>query len=213
MLFTEFIKTLDLLKKAPLGGTKAQFQLAPSYRKPMEQKRMQALNPTPASVLIVFCPNKYNETSFILTKRADYKGHHAKQISFPGGKRELKDLDLTATAIRETYEEIGILIPKTNIIKQLTAVYIPPSNFLVHPFIGFINKPPLFKINHEVASTLVVSYKDLLNPNNIHLTDIKSSLGNFVKTPCFIFKKQIIWGATAMILSEIRELFTTISPK
>lgn len=213
MLFTEFIKNIDLLKKAPLGGIEAQFRLAPSYRKPMEQKRMQAFNPTPASVLIVFYPNKYNKTSFILTKRADYKGHHAKQISFPGGKKELKDTNLTATAIRETYEEIGILIPKTNIIKQLTAVYIPPSNFLVHPFISFVNKPPVFKLNHEVASTLLVSYKDLLDPHSIHFTEIKSSSGNFVKTPCYVFNDQIVWGATAMIISELKELFTTIYPK
>lgn len=209
MLYSEFQKHITQLKKAALGGIQAQFRLAPTYRKQFEKEKIDTLNPTLASVLILFFPNDKGETYFVLTKRASYKGHHSKQISFPGGKKEKNDRDLMETAIRETKEEIGVLISKKNIFKEMTNVYIPPSNFLAFPFLSYTDKQPLFTLNHEVDNLLLVSVKDLLNPQNTHFRGVQTTTGQTITTPCFIFEKQIVWGATAMILSELIELFTT----
>ncbi|HIP47726.1 MAG TPA: CoA pyrophosphatase [Lutibacter sp.] len=209
MLFTEFKKNINTLKKTPLGGLKAQFRLAPIYRKNLEKEKINALKPIFASVLIIFFPNEKGETSFILTKRASYKGHHSKQISFPGGKKEVTDIDLIATAIRETHEEIGIEIQRETVFKELTDVYIPPSNFLAHPFLSYLDTKPIFTLNHEVDSLLLVSLKELLNSKNTKTREVQTATGQTVKTPCYLFENQIVWGATAMMLSELTELFTT----
>lgn len=213
MLFSEFKKNINLLRKAPLGGLKAQFRLAPTYRKNLEKERIKAFNPTLASVLIVFFPDNTGEASFILTKRAYYKGHHSKQISFPGGKKEDSDTDMIHTAIRETSEEIGVAIQRETVFKKLTDVYIPPSNFLAIPYLSYLDKMPIFTINHEVDSLLIVSVKALLIPNNIQIREVQTTTGQVVKTPCYIFNDQIVWGATAMILSELQQLFTTTFSK
>ena len=213
MLFTEFKKNITKLKEMPLGGLKAQFRLAPTYRKKLEKEKINALNPTLASVLIIFFPNDKGETSFVLSKRASYKGHHSKQISFPGGKKEVTDTDLMHTAIRETQEEIGIEIQKKDLFKELTDVFIPPSNFLAHPFLSYLDTQPIFTLNHEVDSILLVSVKDLLDSKNIHIKEVQTTTGQIVKTPCYLFENQIVWGATAMMLSELAELFTTTFSK
>lgn len=213
MLFTKFKENINTLEEVPLGGLKAQFHLAPTYRKNLEKERIKALNPTLASVLIIFFPDSSGETSFILTKRASYKGHHSKQISFPGGKKEDSDTDMIHTAIRETNEEIGVAIQRETIFKKLTDVYIPPSNFLAIPYLSYLDKMPNFTINHEVDSLLIVSIKALLNPNNIQIREVQTTTGQVIKTPCYIFNDQIVWGATAMILSELQQLFTTTFSK
>jgi len=213
MLFTDFNIYIPKLQKANLGGIKAQFRLAPTYRKKFEEEKITASNPTLASVMIIFFPDKKGKTSFILTKRANYKGHHAKQISFPGGKKEAKDADLIETAIRETQEEIGVTIPKEKVFKQLTEVYIPPSNFLAFPFVCYLKETPNFILNHEVTSIHICSLEQLFDTNNIQFKEIETNSGQKIKTPCFVFNNQIVWGATAMMLSELKELFISVLPK
>jgi len=206
MFFSDFKNRIGLLQKLTLGGESAQFQLAPAYRKPYDLKKVKAKNPTKAAVLILFYPDSNHKTSFVLTKRADYDGHHANQISFPGGKQDPQDKQLLDTALRETKEEIGVSVSATTIFKKLTEVFIPPSNFIVQPYLAYIDSTPKFTINYEVEQILSPTIYDLLDVRNQKITHIKSTQGENFETPYFSFQDEIVWGATAMMLSELRDL-------
>jgi 8-oxo-dGTP pyrophosphatase MutT (NUDIX family) len=206
MNFTKFTSQLQNIEKATLGGLESQFRLAPKMRLKYSQDKIDAAQPKEASVLALFYPNSNNETHFLLTLRASYKGTHSAQISFPGGKIEPSDPDKQHSAKREAFEEVGIKIEDINIIKQLTDSYIPPSNFLVTPFIGVIDYTPTFTTNHEVEEIIEVKLSDLLDDKNITIKNMNTSYMNEIDVPCFKLNNYIVWGATAMILSEIKDL-------
>lgn len=210
MQFTVFQSYTSILKQTKLGGIPDQFLLAPSYRKQYDSALIKANNPTKAAVLILFFPNKNGETVFLLTKRAAYDGHHSKQISFPGGKKDKFDKNLLATALREVNEEVGIKIKQNQVIKQLTDVYIPPSNFIVTPFVAVIEKAPIFKTNYEVKSTLTPTLLQLLDNTSVKMSSVATNSGNKVEAPSYILQNEIVWGATAMMLSELKELILSI---
>ena len=212
MKFNFFLNNINLIKNTKLPGIDAQFKLAPKMRLEYNAKKIKAKNPKIAAVLALFYPNKNNEISLLLTKRANYNGTHSGQISFPGGKMEISDFNLKETALRETFEEVGVLQEEINIVREFTEVYIPPSNFLVTPFIGIIDYEPIFKVNSEVAEIIRVSFHDLLDDNNIGSKSITNSYMKETTVPCFTIDDFVIWGATAMILSEIKELLKNIKP-
>ncbi|MCL7754242.1 CoA pyrophosphatase [Polaribacter sp. Z022] len=206
MNFNSFKNKIENLKYAKLGGLDAQFKLAPKMRLKYDADKIRAKNPKRAAVLALFYPNKNNETCFLLTLRASYKGTHSAQISFPGGKIDKTDLSLKNTALRETFEEVGIVESSISVIKELTDVYIPPSNFLATPFLGYVSQKPTFNLNYEVDKTIEVLLKDLLNDCNLSSTNMNTSYMSNVEVPCFKLNDYIVWGATAMMLSEIKEL-------
>jgi len=206
MKFEDFTKNITLLKKIQLGGVEAQFKLAPEMRLAYDDKKITANNPKIAAVLALFYPNNNNNTSLLLTKRASYNGPHSNQISFPGGKIEKSDNNLSQTALRETFEEVGVSQEKVEILREITNVYIPPSNFLVTPFIGITKKKPMFKVNSEVAEIIEISFLDLLDDNNVGTIQITNSYMKETLVPSFNINGSVIWGATAMILSEIKEV-------
>lgn len=206
MDFTYFKNNLNKISSLELGGLDAQFKLAPKIRTKLSEDFIQAKNPKKAAVLLLFYPDKNNETHFLLTLRADYNGTHASQISFPGGKFETDDILLEKTALRETYEEVGVEINDISIFKQMTDVYIPPSNFMVTPFLSTINYLPKFVKNHEVAALIHVSMSDFLNDNNLTTHILSTSYAKNMVVPCFKLNNYVVWGATAMMLSELKEL-------
>jgi 8-oxo-dGTP pyrophosphatase MutT (NUDIX family) len=206
MNFKDFTEKIEVLKGAKLGGLEAQFKMAPKLRLPYNKEKIAAKNPRKAAVLALFYPNKINETKLLLTQRASYKGTHSAQISFPGGKNEVTDVNLQETALRETFEEIGVQPLSIKIIRELTAVYIPPSNFLATPFLGFVDEKPEFILNREVVAIIEVSVSDLLSENNIRNVNLSTSYMKNMDVPCFEIDGHIIWGATGMMLSEIKEL-------
>lgn len=206
MNFSEFTSKINDLKASNLGGLEAQFLLAPRLRLQYDAQKIAANNPKRAGVLALFYPNEQQETTFLLTQRASYQGTHSAQISFPGGKLDLNDANLQETALRETHEEVGIHPKNIEIIRELTDVYIPPSNFLATPFLGYTTKKPTFTLNHEVAQTIEVLVSDLLDEKNITSAILDTSYMKKVEVPCFKIQDFIIWGATAMMLSEIKEL-------
>jgi len=207
MNFPDFKAHISNIKTTKLGGLDARFKLAPELRLRYNEDTIKAKNPKKAAVLALFYPDEHNRTRILLTKRASYKGTHSAQISFPGGKTALNDRNLEQTARRETYEEVGVHSDSIHTIRELTTVFIPPSNFLATPFIGYTNQRPIFTINYEVAATIEVLLEDLLNDMNISSVEMSTSYMDKVKVPCFKFDNYIIWGATAMMLSEIKELF------
>jgi len=206
MKFDDFLLHVDRLKTTPLGGLEAQFKLAPKLRLGYDSKKIEANNPKKAAVLALFYPNESGETTFLLTQRASYKGTHSAQISFPGGKIEKQDTSLFDTALREANEEVGIIKDKVSKIREITDVYIPPSNFLATPFIAYTEEQPMFRLNEEVASTIEVKVTDLLDDSNIDSVIMNTSYMKQISVPCFRLDTHIVWGATGMMLSEIKEM-------
>jgi 8-oxo-dGTP pyrophosphatase MutT (NUDIX family) len=206
MNFKDFTKKIDALKIEKLGGLNAQFKMAPKLRLKYDQDKIAASKPREAAVLVLFYPNIKNETCFLLTKRASYNGTHSAQISFPGGKTEKADTNLQETALRETLEEVGVQPLSVKIIRELTSVYIPPSNFLATPFLGFVDEKPTFILNHEVEKEIEVLVSDLLDDANTSTVVLDTSYMKKTEVPCFKINNHIIWGATGMMLSEIKEL-------
>lgn len=210
MEFSIFKKHIQLLSKAEIGGLEAQFKLAPEVRKQFSEKKIKAQNPKKAAVLVIFYPNNSGKLNFLLTLRASYKGVHSAQISFPGGKIDRKDISLKNTALREAHEEVGIIEKDISIFKEMTDVFIPPSNFIVTPFLGLIDYTPKFTKNYEVEALIEVKLSDLLNDSVISSTKLSTSYAKNIIVPCFKLNNYNVWGATAMMLSEIKELIRTI---
>lgn len=206
MHFSEFLSKIDQIQSKKLGGLDAQFKLAPKLRLRYSQEKIEASNPKKAGVLALFYPNDSQKTHFLLTLRASYNGKHSNQISFPGGKIEAGDKNLRDAAVREAYEEVGIQENTIEILRETTDVYIPPSNFLATPFIAYAHKRPDFTKNYEVEALIEVSVEDLLSEQSITSTTMTTSYMEKIEVPCFKLNDYIVWGATAMMLSEIKEL-------
>lgn len=205
MTFNNFYNKISQYKTSKLGGKTSQFKLAPKIRIDFPEELIKKNNPKKAAVLALFYPDKNNNTRFLLTKRATYNGKHSAQISFVGGKKEENET-LEQTAIRESFEEINLPPSEIKIIRKLSDNYIPPSNFMITPFLGYITTKPNFIPNKEIAEIIEVLTDDLLNETNFASAKVETSYLKKTEVPCFILNKHIVWGATAMILSEIKDL-------
>ncbi len=143
---------------------------------------------------------------FILMKRPDYEGTHSGQVSFPGGKRENTDPDLIYTARRESFEETGISLSAGEYLGQLSEVYIPVSGFLVQAYVFFHTAyHPLEADPREVDTLFEVELAALLHPGNVSTMQVNTLRGE-LEVPCFRLGEVLVWGATAIILSELKEL-------
>ena len=143
----------------------------------------------------------------MLIQRKKYPGVHSHQIAFPGGKVEENDKDLAHTALREAEEEVGIASRKVKLLRSLTEVYIPPSNFMVTPFIGFSNFYPDFRAQpSEVEQIIEVTLEEFLDDTIVITQNLTTSYAKNIEVPAFILKGHTVWGATAMMLSEAKEL-------
>lgn len=143
------------------------------------------------------------EWHMALMKRTEYPGVHSGQISIPGGEREQGDADLKHTAMREFREEMGVPLELHRMIDGLSERFIPPSNFLVKPFIHVMDSEPDWKIDPtEVQSVLTIPVNELLKPDALRPVPIAINPDQKVELPAYIWKGEIIWGATAIILAE-----------
>lgn len=210
MDFKHFKNSVSKLSEITLGGLDAQFELAPKFREKYSQEFIVARNAKKAAVLALFYPNVQGETCFLLTLRAHYNGTHASQISFPGGKFDSSDDSLENTALRETQEEVGICPDDVHIFKQMTDVFILPSNFMVTPFLGLLNYTPILTKNEEVEENIGVLLKDLLSEKAFTTTVVTTSYAENIPVPCFNLGNFMVWGATAMMLNEIKVLLKEI---
>ena len=206
----EFREQLKKALSGPLPGIEAHQKLAPYRKTPAEAIALSGKNPRLSATLTLLYPSD-NQWNIILTKRHDYGGTHSAQVSFPGGKKEDGDIDLMQTAIRETMEETGVELHAEQVLGQLTEVYIPPSNFLVYPFLALVEERPEFHPDpHEVHYLIEFPALDLLNENIIRETTVTTGGGLRMKVPYFDIRGEVVWGATAVILSEFRELLKDI---
>ena len=199
-------QTLEHRLQEPLPGTEAQFRMAHAFRK-------QVPPPPPdarvASVMALFYPkNKEWNMVFIERVATNPNDRHSGQISFPGGKKDPEDHYPSQTALRETEEEIGVAANSIKLIGELTQLYIPVSNFLVYPFVGKIDYTPTFQPQvEEVADILEVPFEQFYAPNAIQTKDMTVGQGIKLRNvPYFHIQEKVIWGATAMMLSELMEV-------
>jgi 8-oxo-dGTP pyrophosphatase MutT (NUDIX family) len=151
------------------------------------------------------------ELKIILTLRSNELKHHSGQISFPGGRRE-KEESLQETALRETWEEVGIESKDIEILGELSVLYVPPSNTIIHPFVGYIKELGDIRMNpDEVDEIILISVKDLIDHNN-YRKEIWNFSGMDVEVPYWDIKHEVpLWGATAMILQEFVDIYEAIN--
>ena len=161
--------------------------------------------------MALFYPHVDNRTNLLLIQRNRYPGVHSGQIGFPGGQYEPGDQDMLDTALRESCEEVGAVRDHIDVVKSLSELYIPPSNFEVYPFIGLYKKEkPFTRQVSEVEALLEVPLSDFLDDSKLTTQNLSTSYASNIEVPAFLFKGHIVWGATAMMLNEIRELFKEI---
>lgn len=206
MLYSEFLKYVPKIVTAPLPALAAHIKMAPLERVASLQADYYAQNnPRKSAVMMLFYPKDGN-AALVLIKRNTYAGVHSAQISFPGGKAETYDESAAHTALRETWEEIGVSPEDINVVMPFTEIYIPPSNFLVAPFLGLCAFEPVFKPSpDEVEEIIQLTLDELLDDTLIVNIDMKTSYLPNVMVPAFKVGEHIVWGATAMILSELKE--------
>lgn len=204
MKFDVFKHRLIKLKNKSLPGVQSHLELAPKNRIQLLKKFKLNSKTHDAAVSLCFYPDLNNDVILPLILRNEYNGVHSNQISLPGGKKEYDDSDLIETSKRETFEEIGIIKENMNFQFKLTDIYIPPSNFLVSPFIFIIENTPLLNPNrYEVVKVIKPKLTSLLNLN-IQYGYINEKK---IECPFFLIENHIVWGATAMILNEFLSLF------
>jgi len=211
MKFIDFAQHIPKILNHQLPAIEAHLKMAPLERKAaMDRDAYLKNNPRLSAVMILFYP-KHGEAYLVLTKRNEYVGIHSAQISFPGGKAEPGDADLAHTALRETFEEIGVTNNLIEVIMPFTQIYIPPSNFLVSPFLGLCYEEPEFKPNsYEVQHIIELPLKVLLDDSTIVNVEVQTSYSQKTIVPAFRFQEHIVWGATAMILSELKETIKSV---
>jgi 8-oxo-dGTP pyrophosphatase MutT (NUDIX family) len=203
----EKINLYQRLTKAvhDLPGEKAHLEMFPK-RKGASEVAKSEIDYRKSAVLALLYQDE--GLKMILTQRNDYKGVHSGQISFPGGKMEDFDENTLSTALRESNEEIGVEAEKIKVLGKLTELYIPVSRFLVHPYLAFHEGVPVFNPSErEVKKVITFDLQLLLEERTLQRRTIKTANGmNLKDIPCFIIEENIVWGATALILNEIRQM-------
>lgn len=202
-LFTTFLQQLRHDLAAELPGRAAQYRMAPQPRPsgtfPYDQPAPDARR---GGVLVLFYPHA-GRLYLPLILRPTYNGVHSGQIGFPGGGYEAGDADLVHTALREAYEEVGVPAQDVEVLGQLSPLYIFASNYLVQPTVGWTPARPDFTLDpYEVERLVETPVSALLDPANQReeVWNLRSRVAN---VPFFLVQEQYIWGATAMMLSEL----------
>ena len=215
MRFDAFSKIIKSINSVALPGLEAQMLMAPPFREALLKQNSNVIKDAKsAAVLALFYPNHKGDTHLVFIVRKSNSGVHSGQIGFPGGKPELEDVDLKATAVRETYEEIGVPLEAVHVVGGLSKVYIPPSNFNVFPYVGITNLTPKFRAQpSEVEAIIEMPLSDVLEDSKRGFSMVSTSYGPKVKVPAFNFEGHIVWGATAMMLMEIIYLLNSILKK
>lgn len=185
----------------PLPGEEAHRKMMPEGRASYELVERQASHRAGAVVVLLYPDNDVIRVLFI--KRTEYDGHHSGQVAFPGGRVERSDQSLMHTALREACEEVGICMGEQDVLGAMSELYIPVSHTMVYPFLVVLHYKPAFKIDtREVAYLIEASLDDLQNPDNCKTVQ-KIINGKQRTIPYYSVNDEVVWGATAMIVSEL----------
>lgn len=210
MTFTTFQALLPQLQELPLPAVSAHDKVVPEERRRALYAGNIPDNARQAAVLIYLYPIE-GVMHAVFIRRNEYPGVHSGQIAFPGGKVETEDVSLWHTALREAQEEVGIIPEHVSLIKPITSVYIPPSNFQVFPFLAYGHERPQFVLQvEEVSEILEFPLTHLLEDANVTTLRLATSYSKSIEVPAFQIENQIIWGATAMMVSELKDSFKAL---
>ncbi len=210
------IDLIEIVLPEILPGKEAHLKLAPEPRViSLIKEQTPPSSAKESAVLVLLTPAKdsagniiqdKNEWTLLLIKRNTYHGVHSGQIAFPGGKCESYDIDYTATACREAYEELGIDRNKIKVIGELSKLYVPPSNFTIYPVLAvnwgideYIPDP------REVSEYLHIPL-ELFNPIYAKRCRVQAGPYEWVHAPGYVINDHTIWGATAMIIAELYQV-------
>jgi 8-oxo-dGTP pyrophosphatase MutT (NUDIX family) len=205
MDFRGLIEELEERLQQPLPGAKAHELMRAAPTGLIKPKFEHKLPPKPGSVLILLYPDN-GRIKFPLTKRPDYLGAHGGQVSLPGGKAE-PDEDYIQTALREGEEEIGVSRAEMKVLGRLSDFFVIPSNFMVASVLAYTNEKPLFVPQaSEVEKILEGDLYDLIAEDAIRTKEIIAAKMYPMLAPHFLIDGEVVWGATAMMLNELRML-------
>jgi 8-oxo-dGTP pyrophosphatase MutT (NUDIX family) len=196
--------------KLPLPGNVAHEPMRATPVGELRPKFEHKVPPRLGSVLILLYEEN-GQIKFPLTKRPDYNGTHAGQVSLPGGKAELGE-DFIQTALRETEEEIGVSQSTIRVIGRLSDFFVIPSNFMITPVVGYASSKPAFTPQEsEVDKILEGSLTELLRDDAIQTKEILAAKTYRLMAPHFLFENEVVWGATAMMLNELRVILKQLN--
>jgi len=210
LIFSEFIEKLKQQLAQSLPGEAAQYKMASAQRKlPLRDYLAAAKKPMDSAVLVLLYPVNAKIYT-VLMLRPQEQGVHSGQVSFPGGKYEETDGTFMNTALREAGEEMGIIKEQVIIVGELSPLYIPPSNFLVHPFVGYMTEKPVIQPSKDEVKQVIEANIELLLDDTLKDRKIIEVRGYKIDTPFYNIYGNVVWGATAMILSELEDLLRRI---
>ncbi len=211
MNFNLFLNAISKISEVELPAVSSHIKMAPLERiESMEKNLDYSDSARKAVVMMLFYP-KAEVTHLVLIVRNAYPGVHSSQIAFPGGKVEESDLNFQEAALRETFEEIGVSSDKINVVKSFSSIYIPPSNFLVVPFMGICTTELDFVLQQEEVSDIVeLPLKMLLDDSIITSKTMDTSYAKAINVPVFQIYEHAVWGATAMMLSELKDVLKKV---
>ena len=187
-----------------LPGLSEQLTMAPAIHKQLLNKPI--INAKKAAVICLFFEGMHGETCFYLIRRSSYPGVHSNQVGFPGGQIDSVDQTPWEAAKRELWEELGISPQKVTQIREITPLYIPPSHFWVDCFLAYSkSQTELILDPNEVKEVISVSLAEFINAIKSFTKQVESK---GVETPIYMLSDNTVWGATAMMLAEIKSIIS-----
>ena len=187
----------------PLPGSTAHEPMRATPLGQIRPKFEHQMPPKPGSVLILLY-EEGGKIKFPLIKRPEYLGTHSGQVSFPGGKAEPGE-DFMQTALREGEEEIGVRTSEMKVIGRLSDFFVIPSNFMIVPVVAYsLSTPTFVPQESEVVKILEGNLDELLRDDAVHVKEILAAKIYPMLAPHFLIEREIVWGATAMMLNELR---------
>jgi len=201
---TELIQKLS----KPLPGVTAHIKMAPEHRAHELLSYKDDIQFAKKSAVLILFYHDEEVLKMIVIRRSKYVGVHSGQIAFPGGRYEEEDRHVQTTALREIHEEIGIPENKIEILGRLSDIYVPPSNFLISVFVGYLAEKPVYKLQErEVDEVIEIPFTEFFNPTVVKYKDFYvNSIKAVSNAPYFDVTNAEIWGASAMVISELLEL-------
>lgn len=202
----DFRNALAARLKLPLPGATVQDRMSSRVRLPLEKYLGKHPDYRISAVLMLLYPIDRVVHTMII-RRPSYEGIHSGQLALPGGKKDEQDASVLDTALRETMEEVGVTVSPEAVIGELTSLYIPPSNFLVHPFVAWLDERPAFTPDpREVDVVIEVSLSTFIDPHIKARKRIYIGANTFVDAPSYVLGENNLWGATAMMFSEMEAI-------